>query len=285
MVGVKFAYVLAIFTLFGRLDATLIDRLNELMAGQEKIQQELKTGEQELKAGQQELKAELKTDQEELQEKVEEISDAVNFLARANLTGLNGVGEKLNDVKEKIDEVLFQITKEGNGTGGHGTGGNDLVQRLIVIGNGKAKWDGAVIDGQGGRVEDAFSTSAGNDDYGCAGYQGAYTIPFPIMVWYEFASRHVPARFSFRQISNSESPKGWNFVGSKDEGCSHASTWKTLCGGNKKPVRGEEVGCDVPKNLREPFKCLGISVYSTDYKRKNSVCLKAMRFWEYTPSV
>ena len=52
---------------------------------------QLKTGEQELKAGQQELKAELKTDQEELQEKVEEISDAVNFLARANLTGLNGM--------------------------------------------------------------------------------------------------------------------------------------------------------------------------------------------------
>ena len=33
------------------------------------------------------------------------------------------------------------------------------VQRLIVIGNGKAKWDGDVIDGQNGRVENAFSTS------------------------------------------------------------------------------------------------------------------------------
>merc|ERR1719209_1152358 len=135
MVGFKFAYFLALFTLvsvqFGHIDATIIDRLNELMAGQEKIQQELKTGEQELKAGQQELKAELKTDQEKLQEKVEEISDAVNFLARANLTGLNGVGEKLNDVKEKIDQVLFQITKEGNGTDGHGTGGNDLELRLV----------------------------------------------------------------------------------------------------------------------------------------------------------
>merc|ERR1712002_595660 len=138
MVGVKFAYFFAVLTLvsfqFERFDATLIDRFNELMAGQKKLQEEvedisvtnllvyknfstqLRTGEKELKAGQQELKAELKTDKEELEEKVEEISDAVNFLARANLTGLSGVGEKLNDVKEKIDEVLFQITEsKGNG--------------------------------------------------------------------------------------------------------------------------------------------------------------------------
>ncbi len=53
--------------------------------------------------------------------KIEKISLAV-FMS----VSLLGVGEKLNDVKEKIDEVLFQITKEGNGTGGHGTGGNDL---------------------------------------------------------------------------------------------------------------------------------------------------------------
>ena len=42
---------------------------------------------------------------------------------RINSYSLSGIGEKLNDVKEKIDEVLFQITKkEGNGTSGHGTG-------------------------------------------------------------------------------------------------------------------------------------------------------------------
>ena len=157
------------------------------------------------------------------------------------------------------------------------------MRRLIVIGNGKAKWDSDNTN-----VEAAFSTTAGTSGYGCAGYKAsasAYKKPFPVMKWYEFTSTHIPARFSFRQITDHEAPKEWNFVGSKDEDCSHGSTWKTLCGRNKIPVQGEEVGCDVPKFLREPFKCLGISVSSTNFKSHNAVCLKAMRFWEPTLSV
>ena len=113
------------------------------------------------------------------------------------------------------------------------------VQRLIVIGNGKAKWDsdaGGVIRYENDNtVEKAFSTTAGTSGYGCAGWSASandWMKPWPIMIWYEFSSTHIPARFSFRQVTSDQGPKKWSFVGSTEEGCTHGSIWKPLCGIN-----------------------------------------------------
>jgi len=162
------------------------------------------------------------------------------------------------------------------------------VQRLIALRNGKAKWDSDSHQSYHVTwdVETAFSTTAGIKSYSCAGWRsstGSWTRTFPVMIWYEFPSTHVPTKFAFRRIATDSVPKTWEFVGSKDKDCSHYSAWTTLCGdmvGDKKMVIGEEVGCSVPKYKQEPFKCLGISVYSTNNDSDNGVCLKAMRFWE-----
>jgi len=172
----------------------------------------------------------------------------------------------------KSQELKKVIRAEINGYFASG------ARRLIAIGNGKAKWDSDA--GPRFKAEQAFSTT---DGYGCAGWSASannWKKPWPIMIWYEFSSTHIPAQFLFRQSSNNLGPKEWRFVGSKEDGCTHGSTWETLCGHDKTPVAGEEVGCDVPNYFREPFKCLGISVYSTNFKENNMVCLIAMQFWE-----
>jgi len=228
-----------------------------------------------LKAREEEAeKKELKRQSDVKREK--DVEGATRALIRQEI---NKYDRALNESKELKKVIRAEI----NGYFASG------VRRLIAIGNGKAKWDADV--GGSGTVEQAFSTSAGNSDYGCAGYRARendYNKPWPIMIWYEFASTKVPVRFSFRPIASNAGPKTWRFVGSNDEGCSHASTWKPLCGdmvGHKKPAAGQEVGCDVPKYLREPFKCLGISVYSVFNRDDHATCLKAMQFWENTPSV
>jgi len=155
------------------------------------------------------------------------------------------------------------------------------VQSIIPVGDGTKKWDS---DGDSGfKVEGAFSTESG-----CAGYSASanrYNRPFPIMVWVEFPTTHVPSKFAFKRSGTLQTPKTWRFVGSKQEGCSHDSTWKPLCGdmvGDKLGNSDQEVQCEVPKYAREPFKCLGIRVYSNNYS-DNAVCVIAMRFWENTP--
>ena len=123
-------------------------------------------------------------------------------------------------------------------------------------------------------------------NFGCAGWDASadnWKKPFPIMIWYEFTSAVVPAKVSFHRVGTETTPKTWHFVGSKQEGCRHESTWKPLCGdmvGDKKIVKGQDVGCDVPKNARESFKCLGIRIYSTHHRTNNKVCLYSMKFWE-----
>ena len=113
-----------------------------------------------------------------------------------------------------------------------------VPNRLIAIRNGEAKWDsdaGGETYEPGNTVEKAFSTTAGTSGYGCAGYKAsasAYKKPFPVMKWYEFTSTHIPARFSFRQVTSYQGPKKWSFVGSTEEGCTHGSIWKPLCGIN-----------------------------------------------------
>jgi len=160
------------------------------------------------------------------------------------------------------------------------------VQRIIPIGDGKIRADGDKSS-KGYELEKAFSTTAGNKGYAIVGYNH----PFPKMVWVEFPTTHIPSKFAFRRVNGWTMPKTWRFVGSKEEGCTSASTWKPLCGdmvgeeGEKGPGDGVNEGkdstCEVPKYTREPFKCLGISVYTNMYGTTNAaVGLKAMRFWE-----
>jgi len=161
------------------------------------------------------------------------------------------------------------------------------VQGVIALPglrNGNAKWD-SDNGNPPGHVEDAFSTDPRYGVYGCAGYSSStlsYSKPFPVMIYYEFPSTHVSTKFTFRHAGNIRAAKTWEFVGSNDKDCRHISLWTPLCGdmvGDQKIVVGEEVGCSVPKYRQEPFKCLGIRVYSTNYD-DSAVCIKAMRFWE-----
>jgi len=208
MIGAKFAYFLAVFTVMsfgcGR-DATIIDRLNQLQAGQEKLEQELMTGEEELKAGQQELKTELKTDKEKLQEKVDQISDAVNFLAHANLTDLLGVGDKLEDVKEKIDEVLFQITETGgNGTLGHG---------LRLIKN-QGRPDASSYENIDRLPKYAYHRNGMGLDK--EAYWANYQGQFPALLWMHFQKSYRLAKIGFSTVFPEDAPKIIRFIGSDD---------------------------------------------------------------------
>jgi len=124
----------------------------------------------------------------------------------------------------------------------------------------------------------------------CSGWDGSnYNIPFPHMVWYEFPSYHIPAKFTFRlygqDSSTKQVPKTWKFVGSRDENCNQHSHWDELCGdfsGNL--VYKVDVGCKVPKYAEKTaYKCLGIRIYSTtaaQAKSSNHNCFYNMRFWE-----
>jgi len=164
--------------------------------------------------------------------------------------------------------------------------------RLIEITNGEAKWNS--LPNKGFPVERAFSTEGDyKNHYGCSGRTGRigeyyyYQQPFPHMIWYKFPSAHTPVKFSFQRTHTFLSPKTYIFVGSSDENCDQNSSWFELCGdkiGKKKTVKGEYVGCDVPRLARAPFRCLGIKIFSknggSNESERNAVCIRAMRFWE-----
>jgi len=126
---------------------------------------------------------------------------------------------------------------------------------------------------------------------GCSSGPNEWKLALPHLVWYEFPAFHIPAKFTFRRYgqssTDSQVPKTWKFVGSRDENCNQHSHWDELCGdlsGNL--VYKVDVGCEVPKYAkRTAYKCLGIRVYSVPQARLDSSlphheCFYNMRFWE-----
>jgi len=168
----------------------------------------------------------------------------------------------------------------------------DSDRRLIGFAGGKAMWEWDRPDGQKEYgPHQAFSSSSTGRTCACCDENR----PRAPLMWYEFHSAHTPARFSFQRngADGACTPNTWRFVGSKDENCSPSSTWTELCGnmddigktqiiaGTKKIVDGEEVGCDVPKYARQPFRCLGIRTYTSASTYSNDcVCLKKVKIWE-----
>jgi len=174
-----------------------------------------------------------------------------------------------NDTTQLKDLILSEIKKyQANAD-----------RRIIANVGGKGKWD--TEDGSGYDLEGLFTKP---DVAVCAGWTkvGYFTKPFPHLIWYEYASSHTPARFEFSRYTIDQGATTWRFVGAKDEGCNAASTWTEFCGDMSGETKAGITGCDVPKYLREPFKCLGIRIYSNGRNGKdNTACVQGQfKFWE-----
>jgi len=200
----------------------------------------------------------------------DDVEAATKALIRAEIERYHSAH---NDSEELKTLILSEIKKyQANGD-----------RRLIGITGGKANWDSATNTLF--PVKDYFSTN--RNKYGCGGMSSsssAYDKPFPQTAWYEFPSAHSPTRFAFRSYDGTTSPLTWRFVGSRDENCNQDSSWIELCGdvsGSQKSKRDQEVGCDVPKYLRAPYRCLGLRTYSNYPAVGDSrVCIYGMKFWE-----
>jgi len=155
---------------------------------------------------------------------------------------------------------------------------------VIKIANGKAGSNTAIPDYNRNNASRAFS----DDGFFCAGSDGArYGAKYPHLVWYRFPTTHIPTKFSFTRYSDRFTPKTWQFVGSADENCDRASKWDMLCGDSSGSnfVVDAVMSCDVPKNDRKPYKCLGICIFSNNNDNKQgdlaeASCMSGMRFWE-----
>lgn len=176
-----------------------------------------------------------------------------------------------NDTTQLKDLILSEIKKyQANAD-----------RRIIANVGGKGKWD-TELDYN---VEELFTKSGVAL---CAGRTkvGYFTKPFPHLIWYEYASSHTPARFEFNRYTIIQGAKTWRFVGAKDEGCNAASTWTEFCGDMSGEKKAGITGCDVPKYLREPYKCLGIRIYSNGGGAggtggDSAACVQGpFRFWE-----
>jgi len=235
------------------------------------------------------LKRELKSMKNHESESIAKLERELKSI-KALLKQINGSASKtepkpkLNPTSEPTPEPTSEPTPEPTPEPDRTTEPEPKqVQTIIPIGDGKKRWDSDFNSHY--TVDDAFSDNV--KVYGCAGYSASangWTQPFPIMIWVEFPTTHVPSKFLFRRIDTSKTPKMWRFVGSNEEGCTHDSTWKSLCGdmfGDTFAIAGDIIGCEVKKNAREPFKCLGIRVYTNNFS-DNAICVQAMSFWENT---
>jgi len=212
------------------------------------------------------------------------VKDLKSEQAKINTAIVKGVAEEKKHYKQletALEEVQVQVEEIQHPAPSSSAPVYTGVQRLLASGNVTAKWDG-----------DKNNTRAFDQNEGCAGWEnsaGDWKKTFPVMIWYEYPSAHVPAKIEFGRTFASDytTPKSWQFVGSKEEGCSsHGSTWKPLCGDlvgeedMSTEKNGRSVECVVPESARESFKCLGIRVYSTYNTVYNKFCLYRMKFWE-----
>jgi len=216
--------------------------------------------------------------------KLDALTAKVDVLSKSqdNSATLNKTADGENDAKQVGDKVAPSVAPDDDD--------KDQVEdrRLIEIHGGKADWDTGPDPEY--EVENAFSTSASNaEDLACGGaskFGEGYLQSFPQHIWYEFPSSHTPVRMSFR-FTEYRRPKKWRFIATQEKGCNEKSNWVELCGdktGDKMRGPGKETGCDVPKDARQPYRCLGIRTYENDAggwgRWDHSNCLKAMKFWE-----
>jgi len=216
----------------------------------------------------------------------------------------NSMGENTMNTSASMEENITSTSASTVDMDSRFDGGFTLspseVRNLRLIGfrEGRAHWDhGRNLDGvtlnnkkRAEEQEDkygprqAFSSSTTERTCLCC-----QKFPSPIsLMWFEFPSAHTAARFAFRRTSNDHcTPNTWKFVGSKDENCGPTSTWTELCGNMvdigwwKKIVDGDLVSCDVPKYAREPFRCLGIRIYTNQKNDgEDCVCLKQVQIWK-----
>ena len=121
---------------------------------------------------------------------------------------------------------------------------------------------------------------------------GAQSVPFPHLIWYEFKSAVLPGRVSFRPRQDTGcGAKGywcgatkWQFIGTNDEVCDENSAWTILCEDlSGKPFERPRQSkyCEVASSVHGAFKCLGISVLDSSYAGSYScVSISGVRMWE-----
>lgn len=110
---------------------------------------------------------------------------------------------------------------------------------------------------------------------------------FPNMVWYEFPAdkTFVPARISFRPRQDcclDQAPTVWQFVGSNDVSCGKFGQWTVLCEDKSNTMYPSKFSikyCDVDEKILGEFKCLGISILSTQSIQHGYAALKDVRIW------
>ena len=121
---------------------------------------------------------------------------------------------------------------------------------------------------------------------------GADSVPFPHLIWYEFKSAVLPGRVSFRPRHDSGcgatgywcGATKWQFIGTNDEVCDENSAWTVLCedlSGRPFERSRQSKYCEVEQSVKGAFKCLGISVLDASYAGPYScVSISGVRMWQ-----
>ena len=144
------------------------------------------------------------------------------------------------------------------------------------------------------KVEDAFRHNGdaylptGKDANG----NGALSVPFPHLIWYDFKYAVLPGRVSFRPRHDKAcGDRGfwcgatkWQFIGTNDEVCDQNSAWTILCedlSGRPFERSRQSKYCEVERSVQGAFKCLGISVLDSSHDGSYScVSISGVRMWE-----
>lgn len=122
--------------------------------------------------------------------------------------------------------------------------------------------------------------------------RGDPVIPFPHLIWYEFKSPVLPGRVSFRPRHDTGCGAAgywcgatkWQFIGTNDEICDENSAWTILCedlSGRHFERPRQSKYCEVGREVKGAFRCLGISVLDSSYQGGYScVSLGGIRMWK-----
>jgi len=109
----------------------------------------------------------------------------------------------------------------------------------------------------------------------------------PIMIWYDFKSRHItPAEMSIQPSQTGGATQGapsmWQVVGSNDAHCDDDSNWTIVCedlSDEKWRSYYEVRYCRVKPEVKQAFRCLGIRVLN-NLRSDGWTSMRNIRLWE-----
>eukprot|EP00092_Neocalanus_flemingeri_P020164 GFUD01021831.1.p1 GENE.GFUD01021831.1~~GFUD01021831.1.p1 ORF type:complete len:257 (-),score=54.92 GFUD01021831.1:136-906(-) len=215
---------------------------------------------------------------------IADIKKKVDTTAEMQLT----LGDKMDEVKEKVEGRMVSviantvapnstpvpmILKEVKFTGGQ-VGASSLYSSSSSNAAANAFLEGSASHWHSGR------DAKGNGDK---------VYAFPHIIWYNFPNAFVPGRVSFRSRQGKGCDAGgcgatkYQFVGTNDDVCDQFSAWTVLCedlSGIPFENKVSSKYCLVQDHIREPFKCLGVSVLDSSYTVYTCVSMNGIRMWK-----